>query len=176
MCAFAATVLWCSRQSLKTSSEDPEYLRNREMLEQRVFEALNYVALSPLYLQLRSSELRPALEIGEVCVDGERESTVAKVIEKRSQLLAAEGPLDQKQILSRKKGRLLVCWPAENVSDGASQVGSLGFFDPNDVPPWDTWVHYAEGKLTCWVPEDMISLAQVGLDANMVQCIQWVDD
>jgi hypothetical protein len=175
MCAFAETVLWCSQQDLKSNSEDSEYLRNRRMLEQRIFKELNYAALSPLYNQLRNPELKPSIEIGENTTDEERENTVAKVIEKRSQLLAAEGLLDQERILSEKKGRLLVCWPAENVSDGASQVASRGFFDPNDIPPWDTWIHYGEGRLNCWVPDEVISLAQSGLDANMVQCIQWAD-
>jgi hypothetical protein len=176
MCAFAETVLWCSRQDLRTSSEDQEYLRNREMLERHLFKEVNFAALSPLYAQLRSPELQPSIEIGENTTDEERENTVAKVIGRRSQLLATGGSLEQERILSEKKGRLLVCWPAENVSDGASQVSSLGFFDPNDIPPWDTWIHYGEGRLNCWVPDDMISLAQNGLDANMVQCIQWADE
>jgi hypothetical protein len=61
------------------------------------------------------------------------------------------------------------------VSDGTSEYESNGFFDVNDVPPWDTWFHYAETRLYSWVPVDLVTLAQKGIDANMVQCIQWAD-
>ncbi|MGA9671900.1 MAG: hypothetical protein WBQ94_21990 [Terracidiphilus sp.] len=175
MRAFAETVSWCSRQDLATSSDDPDYLHNKDLLERRSFKELNCDSLSPLYLQLRSSSLRPSSEVGDGSSEEDRADVVNKVIAVRSLLLAAGGPIDEDSILSKKRGRLLVCWPAENVADGASQVSSLGFFDPNDIPPWDTWIHYAEGKLSCWVPEDMISLAQSGIDDNMVQCIQWAD-
>jgi ferredoxin len=93
-----------------------------------------------------------------------------------SQLLAAEGPFDSNLVLSQKSGRLLIYNPWENVADGASQVSSLGFFDINDAPPWDTWIHYAEGRLVSWVPNELIKLAQDGIDANPVQCIQWADE
>jgi len=171
--AFAETVLWCSRQEQRTNCEDPEYLRNIELLKERKFKKVNFTLLRPLSEQFRSSALQPSIEIGDFRTEDERKCTVDELIAIRSQLLSVHGPLDQDRILSGKQGRLLVCWPAENVSDGASEVASLGFFDPNDIPPWDTWIHYAEGKLTCWVPESQITLAQNGIDANMVQCIEW---
>jgi hypothetical protein len=173
--AFAETVLLCSRQELTATSDDPEYLRNRDLLEQRKFKETNFNALCPLSAQLRSSVLQPSIDIGEVCTESERESAVTRVIALRSSLLAEGGPLDQEQILTGRKGRILIYVPVENVSDGASQVGSLGFFDVNDAPPWDTWIHYSNGQLYCWVPDSFISLAQNGIDANMVQCIQWAD-
>jgi hypothetical protein len=106
----------------------------------------------------------------------ECEASFAKVVSLSSQLLAAEGPFDSNLVLSQKSGRLLIYNPWENVADGASQVSSLGFFDINDAPPWDTWIHYAEGRLVSWVPNELIKLAQDGIDANPVQCIQWADE
>ena len=175
--AFAETVLWCSRQKLTTSSDDPEYLRNRDILKRLIFKEVDFAALSPLSSQLRSAELQPAgsMEDGYSRQE-ECEASFAKVVSLRSQLLAAEGEFDSNFVLSQKSGRLLIYNPWENVADGASQVASLGFFDPNDAPPWDTWIHYAEGRLTCWVPEQLIGLVQDGIDANPVECIQWADE
>jgi len=172
---FAETVLWCSRQDLRTSCEDPEYLRNKGLLGLRKFKEVNFASLCPLSAELRSRVLQPALDIGEYPSKDQLEHTVAQVIVVRSQLVAADGPLDQDSILSERRDRLLHYWPAENVSDGASEVGSLGFFNGNDIPPWDTWIHYAERKLTCWVPEELIGLAQDGIDGNPVDCIHWAD-
>ena len=175
MRTFAETILWCSRQELRTSSDDPEYLRNKGLLHLHKFREVNFASLCPLSVELRSSALRPSVDIGEYTSEDQREQTIAQVNAVRSQLVASEGPIDQDSILSQRRGRLLHYWPAENVSDGASEVASLGILDGNDVPPWDTWIHYAEGKLTCWVPEELIGRVQDGIDANMVQCVQWAD-
>jgi len=175
--AFAETALWCSRQKLTASSDDPDYLRNKEILKRLIFKEVDFDALSPLSSQLRSAELRPAVSMKEAYSRQEEcEASFAKVVSLSSQLLAAEGPFDSNLVLSQKSGRLLIYNPWENVADGASQVSSLGFFDINDAPPWDTWIHYAEGRLVSWVPNELIKLAQDGIDANPVQCIQWADE
>jgi hypothetical protein len=175
MRALAESILWCSRQQLTATSDDPDYLRNRDLLKRREFIGVNFDALAPLSHQLRSPMLKPTLEIGEAFDEAARESLVNNVIALRSQHLAAEGSLDQESILSAAKGRILLYQPAENVADGASQAASLGLFDGNDAPPWDTWIHYADGDLACWVPDSLVALAQDGIDDNMVQCIQWAD-
>jgi hypothetical protein len=171
--AFAEAVLWCSRQLLTATSDDPDYLRARETLKRREFIGVNFDALAPLSHQLRSPVLKPSLEIGEGFDEAAREAAISGVIALRSQHLATEGALDQERILSARTGRILLYQPAENVADGASQAASLGFFDGNDAPPWDTWIHYADGNVACWIPDSLISLAQNGIDANIVQCIQW---
>jgi hypothetical protein len=175
--AFAETVLWCSRQNLRTSSDDREFLRNTALLKKRIYKELDFAALSPLSSQLRSPGLQPEVSMEESYSRREEcEASFAKVVALRSQLLAAAGAFDPNIVLSQKSGRLLIYEPWENVSDGASQVASLGFFDPNDAPPWDTWIHYGDGRLVCWVPKLLIKLAQDGIDANCVQCIQWADE
>jgi len=73
------------------------------------------------------------------------------------------------------KGRLLLYYPLETVSDGAADASSKSFFDVEDAPPWDTWLAYAEGAIISWVPDHLISRAQAGLDANPVDCIHWLD-
>jgi hypothetical protein len=76
---------------------------------------------------------------------------------------------------NRFPGRPLLYVPSENVSDGASTYASNGFFDLYDCPPWDTWLQYSRGTLVSWVPEVLIPLAQIGIDANPVECIKWAD-
>lgn len=90
-------------------------------------------------------------------------------------MLASYLQPEEERIAQEKAGRLLVYFPAENVEDGASRAASSGFFDPYDAPPWDAWVHYAEGVLISWVPEGFVTRAQAGIDANPVDCIHWAD-
>src|SRR5690242_13263477 len=39
-------------------------------------------------------------------------------------------------------GRLLIYFPSSDLACGAAEQGTAGFFDINNVPPWDTWVAY----------------------------------
>ena len=43
-------------------------------------------------------------------------------------------------------GRLVACMPEVNLCDGAAEYSSEGYFDVDNIPPWDTWVWYASGK------------------------------
>lgn len=76
-------------------------------------------------------------------------------------------------------GRLLFI--EEGVDDGASEDASNGFFDVHDLPPWDTWVVYdrERTRLVSWVPPAFVEMAEAGINANPVDCLQWassVDD
>ncbi len=130
--------------------------------------------LVPLKSQLRSPELTPSADIGRYSVKTNEKHIVDEVVSKRASLLASDS--SNLSAYRQSSGRLLIYEPTENVSDGASQVSSQGFFDVYDAPPWDTWVHYADNReLICWVPEALISLAQKGVDANCVDCIHWAN-
>jgi hypothetical protein len=99
---------------------------------------------------------------------------VAEIAAKRSALLDATVPSSE-NAKSNYQGRLLLYHPQETVSDGAAEASSKGFFDAEDAPPWDTWLAYFEGGIVSWVPEHLISRAQVGIDANPVDCIHWLN-
>jgi hypothetical protein len=76
-------------------------------------------------------------------------------------------------------GRLLFCNLDESVIDGASEAESGGFFDVDDVPPWDTWValHTDQRRtdvLVCWVPRELQELAERGIEVNCVDCVGWL--
>lgn len=82
-------------------------------------------------------------------------------------------------------GRLLVYYPDADLSDGAAEVESEGFFDVWNCPPWDTWVGFFQdgGRmdsyvryLVAWVPPALVELAGRGIQVNPEECILWLDD
>ncbi|MEI9980827.1 MAG: hypothetical protein WDN23_17860 [Edaphobacter sp.] len=100
---------------------------------------------------------------------------ISRINQTRAELLKNAGiaTSDAADALSRSK--LLLYEPLETVSDGAAQAASLGFYDIEDAPPWDTWFLYADNTVFCCVPESAISSAQAGIDANPVDCIHWTN-
>jgi hypothetical protein len=155
----------------KNPSKTDEWRRGMELL----IEA-NPSALVLPNNALRSPALDPGESIGETLPESVREGIVQGVIRKRSRLVAEQGSFDVEKVIRGRAGRILICVPEENVADGASQAGSSGFFDPNDVPPWDTWFHYSDSALFCWVPSVLVSLVENGIHANPVDCIHWADE
>lgn len=93
--------------------------------------------------------------------------------------------LNKTPATSLAKGRLLVYWPNGNLADGASANETNGFFDVDNIPPWDTWVayfyesgqsNYQSNYLVSWIPEVFIELASSGIEVNPEQCISWLDE
>lgn len=78
----------------------------------------------------------------------------------------------------------MVYFPDEDLTDGAAEVASSGFFDVYSAPPWGTWVGYFEdgdtssGRtyLLAWVPRSIIEAASAGIDVNPEKCIGWLAD
>ena len=132
-------------------------------------------SLAPREHQLRSPSLKPAESIGSIYSEERRQEILDGVINLRSSLINAHLAKEPVIPSGRPEGRLLLHVPSENVSDGASRYASNGFFDPNDCPPWDSWLQYSDRTLISWVPEVLLPLAQAGIDANAVDCIQWAD-
>jgi len=63
--------------------------------------------------------------------------------------------------------------PSENLACGAAEASSNGFFDVNNVPPWDIWVDFSERTLVSWVPPGLLDVAQMGIYVNPEACIRW---
>jgi hypothetical protein len=80
--------------------------------------------------------------------------------------------------------------PDQNLCDGASESATKGFFDVDNIPPWDFWVGYfveaieldrpsyrgVREYLASWIPPSLVPLAQAGIDVNPEACILWLDD
>jgi hypothetical protein len=80
-----------------------------------------------------------------------------------------------------ESGRIL-CTNLETDLCSAATAPSNGFFDLDDIPPWDSWFHHAPGGRTkggllyCWVPSALIGSVEAGLDCIPIHFMQWVDD
>jgi hypothetical protein len=77
-------------------------------------------------------------------------------------------------------GRLLVYAPDDSLFDGAAEVSTGGFFDFDNIPPWDTWVAFLYESerlqyLVSWIPPQLIELANTGVNVNPEACIRWLE-
>jgi hypothetical protein len=117
---------------------------------------------------------------------------VSSVVQSRSLQLRSSGRRPLPAATTLCGGRLLAYFPQDNLACGTAEAESEGFFDVNNVPPFDTWVwlaqtvrteEYADGTrgdvemhyLVAWVPPDFIELATRGLAVNPEHCILWLD-
>jgi hypothetical protein len=197
--ALNETIVWCSRHALTGKTEDHRgrlaLLSEAGRLRSLAYRAEQYwfagKILAGIYsfranrveamvdlnlvrgleAQLRSSDLQPS-SLAETHKKEERREIVRRVVEKRRALSQSDRRESQ---VPRNDGRLLLYFPVENLADGAAQVASNGFFDVDNIPPWDTWVHYSDRTLVSWVPQILIPLAQAGIDVNPEECIRWSD-
>lgn len=140
-----------------------------------MFRRIGFQSFTKLREQLRSPSLKPSIDIHEKFEEPPQELAVQEVITRRSQLLASQSQREGLSLPGKTEGSILIYMPNLTVFDGASEIGSEGFLDDHDAPPWDTWFHYREGKLFSWVPSVLIPLAQAGIDGNPVQCIDWTE-
>lgn len=111
----------------------------------------------------------------------ERILLVAELIQgRRHRLESNHSPID----LSVNRGKLLIFYPDASLFDGAAEVASEGFFDCDNHPAWDTWIYYGvDGSgsqkdcdihfLISWVPSELVSLVNGGIEVNPESCIEW---
>lgn len=145
----------------------------------RLAETIAWCAQQPA---LRSERLRPRL------LEPDRATTVRTVAHLRAAFVSSDA-LSQAVAADTARGaagRLLAYFPDADLADGAAEVESGGFFDANNLPPWDTWVallahpravgdsSYGEFVL-CWVPEPHLGAAARGIEVNPEECICWFD-
>jgi hypothetical protein len=100
------------------------------------------------------------------------------------QLKLGRGWLRPTQPLSG--GRLLVYFPDAELSDGAAEAETGGYFDVFNTPPWDTWVAFVHepgdadssfaNYLIAWVPPSFVGPASMGIRINPEGCIAWLDE
>lgn len=149
-------------------SKTRKYQQGLELMAQ-----VNPASLSSVTKRLRSAELQPALVLSQARTHAAREKIVQSVISKRSALIPT---LQYVQTAPHgAQGRLLRYWPEENLADGAAEYASVGFFDADNTPPWDTWVAFSGGMLLSWVPAELIELVNKGIDVNPEGCIAWLE-
>lgn len=130
-------------------------------------------SLGSLKTRFRSRSLMPTRDIDELRTESDWFQAVSEVVNKRS-VQNKQNPAAEDYFASADSGRLLVYFPHEDLADGAADFSSNGFYDFNNVPPWDLWVSFADGELISWVPIGLIEVAYMGIDVNPEECIQWL--
>lgn len=148
------------------------------------------VALGRSVQALRTPELCPsdislrgALVVGktEKELNDIRAMAVENLCLQRRRLLALRGSTVS-PTLERPSGRFLSLNLDSVFFDGASAAASAGFFDKEDLPPWDTWIAYglaqpgAPFTLLSWVPGDYAQLAEQGMRVHMAEGYSWLTD
>lgn len=129
-------------------------------------------SLGPMHRKLRSSELKPSFDIVDLRTNLQWSEAVGEVVAKRSRSIS--GGAVAKKNANAVGGRLLLYYPHENLACGAAEYSSNGFFDSNNVPPWDLWIEFSEETLVSWVPPMLVDLVQMGVESNPEECIRWV--
>jgi hypothetical protein len=153
---------WLARRAVET----------REWREAHVLMEQVRRLLGPMENRLRSPDLKPDCNLNRSDFEFWAR-VVADVVAKRSDRLKQVVPPDTDE--TEGSGRLLLYFPAENLVDGAAELSSNGFFDVNNIPPWDIWIDFSEGALVSWVPEEFVLRASMGVEANPEECICWVE-
>jgi hypothetical protein len=154
-----------NRIRYRNYSELPKYRRGMELVSQA-----NPVSFTSFTRRLRSPELQPFSALAGAKDPG---SIVQSVITRRATLVRE---LTHIQIGAyRAEGRLMSYWPEENLACGGAEYASVGFFDVDNTPPWDTWVAFSGGVLLSWVPGELVDLASKGIEANPEACIAWYE-
>jgi len=123
--------------------------------------------------RFRSRSLMPTRAIDEIRKDCDWLEAVSEVADKRSAQNKLNPPAES-CFASAESGQLLSYFPHENLACGAAAFSSNGFYDVDNVPPWDLWVSFFEGELISWIPIGLIEAAHMGIDANPEQCIRWL--
>src|SRR5215469_13736272 len=127
--------------------------------------------------QLRTNALDPAQFGAECFRTGHANIPTLKAVEtlvqRRLELLRNEAR--SLETINPEEGKLLLFTPQDSLSDGAATVASDGFFDVDNVPAWDTWLYFDGHTLLSWIPPQLISKVQSGVDVNPEACIKWAE-
>ena len=101
---------------------------------------------------------------------------VEAVVSRRAVQLRKNGHYPSTIEIGLQGGRLLLYAPNENLFDGAAEYSSRGFFDVDNIPPWDTWICFFDEYVVSWVPPQLLELANAGIEVNPEQCILWAPE
>jgi hypothetical protein len=132
----------------------------------------NQALLGPMDRILRSPELQPTFSLDRFEDDSLWVQAVKEVVTYRARLVA--GPAAEHPV-GDPGGRFLLYSPSENLACGAAAESSNGFFDMNNVPPWDLWLGFSDGTLVSWVPPALIDVASMGIFVNPEECVRWAE-
>jgi len=157
---------------------------------------------------LRSRYLRPQLDTFGYRDDNVwiHPELVGQVIRKREFLLSSSPESVPVGRINQRKGRLLLAAQDYSNHNGLTSDLTNGFFDLNDVPPWDSWVTLIHGEkqgmslsldngdwpstmnsvfgytdlmwriLVSWVPDEFQEIVSEAIKAECIGMLAWADD
>jgi hypothetical protein len=205
---LAEVIAWCKP---RVSSADPEHclrtpaLRPPDLLQasrvvtnqlsERLAREVSQEPGEPLpkLAERRAQEFTRLYHAQMPRIHAEQQASVEALAEQSARLLQLANAYPDPdepdvQVRGLSGGRLLVCTGLdESVWDGAAQAESRGFFDINDLAPWDTWICYVRPQgedngrtgqapfVMSWVPSAFVSLVEDGIRVNPVGCIRWLE-
>jgi len=73
-----------------------------------------------------------------------------------------------------KDGRLIAFCPGRVMFEGFVKSQTESFFDASDCPPPEFWVGQANGELISFIPNEYISVAQLGVECNVTDTLRWL--
>lgn len=140
-----------------------------KLIDQQIIEAATWIEkVNPHFDKIffRSPEIKPQGALlpnagyGKLCL-----ANFASTITQRRKILGDFGVeyLTAQEVMA--KGLLVFCCSQQTEHDGGAELYSQGFFDMDDLPPWDTWVAVGDERLfllVSWVPNDLIPLVYSG--------------
>jgi hypothetical protein len=119
----------------------------RQSLAEAIAWCTAHATLADPEWSLRTSALDPGPLSFDLSLI-ERQAYMATVVQARSHLLRDAGLHSLMPATDLAGGRLLLFDLDGSASDGAAANDSRGFFDDDNVPPWDCWVLYVADPLT----------------------------
>lgn len=145
----------------------------KRRLAQTIFWCSSRADIERPATSLRTPKLRPGT------LEANRSFAVNRVVDNRERYGGPE--IREAEIPDGLGGgRLLIYFPEVNLCCGAAEQETSGFFDVDNVPPWDTWVTYFHDQqdeyLIAWIPPAFVRLADQGIKCNPEECIQWLSD
>lgn len=105
----------------------------------------------------------------------------------RRRLLERTGRLPTRPASNLLGGRLILFDPTASLGEQSSWTFSNGYFDRDNLPPWDTWImlipesspvprndlrRVAPSYLTAWVPRIYQQRAEAGIEVNEEGCLE----
>jgi hypothetical protein len=107
----------------------------------------------------------------------ERIRVVDELVQKRRQLITSLSD----NVSRDAGGRVLAFELDASFFDRVAAAETGGFFDSEDLPPWDTWISYCFDRsrsrwvLVSWVPASCISIVELATRVHMANAYQWVE-
>lgn len=128
---------------------------------------------------LRSNELRPH----DLMMDGSLAAGLAPRAIADARHGVVETLVARRRALSPRAvagadGRLLSFIVEGCFSDRVAETETEGFFDENDLPPWDTWVAFIResGTLVSWAPPSFVATVEKAIRTHLVDAYAWLTD